>query len=128
MILHRYHFVEHIVKEYGASSSGSPTPSGQQGMGSFVAKQMKTAAGTKAKQIGGMAKSMAKNMVKGQDSQTTQRIRRSITKLGTPSQTIMGKSKPTGMDSKQMMKRSKKKGGKVENKAKRLEMASLMAI
>ena len=96
--------VEHIVKEYGASSSGSPTPSGQQGMGNFVAKQMKTAAGTKAKQIGGMAKSMAKNMVKGQDSQTTQRIRRSITKLGTPSQTIMGKSKPTGMDSKQMMK------------------------
>ena len=74
--------VEHIVKEYGASSSGSPTPSGQQGMGNFVAKQMKTAAGTKAKQIGGMAKSMAKNMVKGQDSQTTQRIRRSITKLG----------------------------------------------
>ena len=103
--------LQHLLKEYGPSSSGSPTPSGEQGMGSFVAKQMKTAVGNKAKQVGGMAKSMAKKMVKGQDSKTTQKFKSIANRIGTPSPTIKGKDASVDQ---QMMKTT---AGKIEKGA-----------
>jgi len=66
--------IKHLLKEYGASSSGSPTPVGQQGMGS-MAKQVGKSLSKKVGATAGAARDMAKDMVKGQDSKTTQRFK-----------------------------------------------------
>ena len=73
--------LEHLLKEYGMSSSGSPTPSGQQQSGNFIKK----VAGDIAKKVGAKASSVGQSMtqaIKGTDSKTTQRIKSIVPQRG----------------------------------------------
>ena len=73
--------LEHLLKEYGVSSSGSPTPSGQQQSGSFINK----VAGDMAKKVGAKVRTVGQSMtqaIKGTDSKTTQKIKSIVPRRG----------------------------------------------